>query len=141
MIELNWIAIILATLSTMVVGSIWYSPNVFGRRWQKLARIKGQGENVTPKEMALIYGGAFLGSLITVIILAIGAFIVADFTGWGFLEATLVAAVVGWLGFTIARINMHDSFEGRPKELTFMTGAFELVTILVVALIIGVWPA
>lgn len=28
--EINWWAVILATLSTMVIGSIWYTPKVFG---------------------------------------------------------------------------------------------------------------
>ncbi len=30
-ISLDWPAVVLATLSTMVVGTVWYRPAVFGR--------------------------------------------------------------------------------------------------------------
>ena len=33
--ETNWIAILLAALSTLVVGFIWYNPKVFGTIWMK----------------------------------------------------------------------------------------------------------
>jgi hypothetical protein len=31
----NWIAIVLAGLSAWIIGGIWFSPPVFGRRWMK----------------------------------------------------------------------------------------------------------
>ena len=37
--EINYWAVLLATLSSMVVGSIWYTPKVFGTRWAKLAKV------------------------------------------------------------------------------------------------------
>ena len=42
-----------------------------------------------------------------------------------------------WLGLTAARIAVHDLFERRPGKLTILTVAHELVTIMVMALIIG----
>ena len=37
--EINYWAVLLATISTMVVGSVWYTPKVFGTRWAKLANV------------------------------------------------------------------------------------------------------
>ena len=37
--EINYWAVLLATASSMVVGSIWYTPKVFGTRWAKLANV------------------------------------------------------------------------------------------------------
>src|SRR5690606_24898948 len=34
--QLNYIAVILATLSSFIVGFIWYSETVFGKIWMKL---------------------------------------------------------------------------------------------------------
>lgn len=31
----NWIAILLAALSALVIGFIWYNPRVFGAVWMK----------------------------------------------------------------------------------------------------------
>jgi hypothetical protein len=35
--EINYIAVILATLSSMIVGTIWYIPRVFGNYGMKAA--------------------------------------------------------------------------------------------------------
>jgi Protein of unknown function (DUF1761) len=37
--EINWIALLLAAVSTLVVGFIWYNPKVFGTIWMKEAGI------------------------------------------------------------------------------------------------------
>ena len=35
-VEINWLAVVLATASSMVIGSIWYSKSVFGKTWAKV---------------------------------------------------------------------------------------------------------
>lgn len=37
--EINYLAVIAATLSTMIVGMIWYAPKVMGNTWMELARV------------------------------------------------------------------------------------------------------
>jgi hypothetical protein len=54
---------------------------------------------------------------------------------------TLVTALILWAGFTAARFITHDAFDGRPTGLTVLNVAHELVTIVIMAVIIGVWPA
>ena len=51
-----------------------------------------------------------------------------------------LTAVILWAGFTAARFITHDAFEGRPSSLTVLNIAHELVTVLIMAIIIGVWP-
>ena len=36
----NWIAIVLAGVSAWVIGAIWFSPPVFGRRWMAALGLK-----------------------------------------------------------------------------------------------------
>ncbi|MEO6942507.1 MAG: DUF1761 domain-containing protein, partial [Terrimesophilobacter sp.] len=63
------------------------------------------------------------------------------FYGGGFLWSTIVTTVVLWAGFTAARFITHDAFDKRPSGLTMLNIAHELVTLVVMAIIIGVWPA
>ncbi|HNI11929.1 MAG TPA: DUF1761 family protein, partial [bacterium] len=35
--SLNWLAIIVASISAFVLGGIWYSPLMFGNAWMKVA--------------------------------------------------------------------------------------------------------
>ena len=55
------------------------------------------------------------------------------------LSAVLTALIL-WAGFTAARFITHDAFEGRPWALTGLNIAHELVTVIIMGLIIGVWP-
>jgi len=73
-------------------------------------------------------------------VLAGASYISWEFYEGSFFTAAVVTAVLLWIGFTAARMITHDAFEGRPSALTTLNLAHELVTILVMAVIIGVWP-
>ncbi len=134
----NW-AVLLAALSSMVVGSLWYMPATFGKAWQKYTGVdaekmrKGQSGG----QMAWMYGSVFVASLVTAYVLAHVAFLAHNFFAGSFLSDTLQTAFWLWLGFTAARVYVHDTFEARRKKLTLLTTSHELVTVLVMALIIG----
>lgn len=133
--EINWLAVVLATISSMIVGAIWYAKPVFGKRWMRLAKIdEGTMGNGVPQIIVTI-----IVSFITAAVLAGAAAIAQNFYGGSFLVNTLVTAVILWAGFTAARVITHDAFERRPAALTVLTIAHELVTILVMALIIGLF--
>lgn len=134
-VVINWWAVLLATLSTMVVGSIWYSKSVFGRVWMKLI-------GKTEKDMAK--NGAVRPILTTLVVSFITAYVLAHVTflsdhffGGSYLQNALATAFWMWLGFTAARVITHDAFEGRPMKLTWLTISHELVTFLVMGLVIG----
>lgn len=136
--SINYIAVVLATLSSMVVGSIWYTPKVFGNYWMKAANVTPSGNSkdaIKPIAITLVV------SFITAWVLAGAAFISFDFYGGSFLVNALLTGLILWAGFTAARFITHDAFDGRPAGLTVLNVAHELVTILIMALIIGVWPA
>ncbi|GAA1215634.1 DUF1761 domain-containing protein [Rhodoglobus aureus] len=136
--EINYIAVILATLSSMIVGTIWYSPRVFGNYWMKAANVTPSGKTsdaVRPLVVTVIV------SFITAWVLAGAAFIAFDFYGGSFFVNTLFTSIILWAGFTAARFITHDQFDGRPNGLTVLNISHELVTLVVMALIIGVWPA
>ncbi len=79
----------------------------------------------------------FVVSFLTALVLAGTATIVQEYYQGDFLLDTVVTAVTLWIGFTAARLITHDLFERRPSSLTILNLAHELVTIVVMALIIG----
>lgn len=130
---MNIWAVLVATLSTMVVGSIWYTPKVFGDRWMRLA-------NVDPDRAPSAIGPILITlvvSFISAVVLAGAATVVHDSYGGSFLGNTFITGVALWAGFTASRFVTHDAFEGRPSALTTLNIAHELVTVVVMALIIG----
>ncbi|QYH35796.1 DUF1761 domain-containing protein [Salinibacterium sp. M195] len=136
--EINYIAVILATLSSMIVGTIWYSPRVFGNYWMKAANVTPSGNTADAVRPIVV---TVIVSFITAWVLAGAAFIAFDFYGGSFFVNTLLTSIVLWGGFTAARFITHDQFDGRPNGLTVLNVSHEFVTIVVMAIIIGVWPA
>jgi hypothetical protein len=136
-VDVNLWAVLLAALSSMVVGSLWYMPATFGNHWQRLSKVKIDRSKMTPGVAAWMYGSVFVASLVTAYILAHVAFLANEFFGNSFMSDALQTAFWLWLGFTAARLYVHDTFEMRRKKLTLLNAAHELVTVLVMALIIG----
>lgn len=132
-VEVNWLAVVLATVSSMVVGSIWYARPVFGNLWIKLAKV--DEKKVGNGGMAI--GITLVVSFITAYVLAHVTYLSNAFFDNSFLEAALSTAFWTWLGFTAARFITHDAFEGRPMKLTLLNIAHEFVTFMVMALVIG----
>lgn len=134
--EVNIWAVLLATVSSMVVGSIWYAKAVFGTYWIKAV---GHDEESMKKGSAAPLIVTVIVSFITAWVLAGVAAIVQNFYSGSFLANTLLTAVILWAGFTAARMVTHDAFDRRPWGLTVLNIAHELVTLLVMALIIGLF--
>lgn len=137
-VEINYLAVLLAGLSSMVVGSVWYAKGVFGNTWSKLAKVD-LDKKPEPAQMAYMMGGTIIVSLITAFVLAHFSYLAFQFYAddYSFLSTTLITAFWAWLGFTAARFFTHDAFEVRRKKLTLLNISHELVTVLVMALIIG----
>ena len=135
-VQVNWLAVVLATVSTMVVGSVWYTPKVFGKKWEKLAKIDPKHR----AKPAQAIGITVVVSFISAYVLAHVAYLANNFFGNSFLVDAVTTAFWVWLGFTAARFITHDAFENRPWQLTLMNVAHELVTFIVMGLVIGLLP-
>lgn len=135
--EINYWAVLIATVASMIVGAIWYARGVMGTRWAGLAGVDLDRPSRSP----------LWPMITTVIVTFITAWVLAGASSiaWHFYEgsyfwAAIVTAVTLWAGFTAARLITHDAFEGRSTKLTTLNIAHELITVLVMAVIIGVWP-
>ncbi len=59
--EMNFIAVFVAALTTLVVGSIWYSPILFGKAWMKETGLNE--EDLKKGSMLKIFGLTYLFSV------------------------------------------------------------------------------
>lgn len=132
-VSVNYLAVVLAMVSSMVVGSIWYARGVLGNAWIKLAKVDMKAN----KSAAMPIIATAIVSLVTAYVLAHVAYLSNSFFQNSFLQDTLTTAFWLWVGFTAARFITHDAFEGRPAKLTLINVAHEFVTLMVMGLIIG----
>ncbi len=134
-VEVNVWAVVLAAVSSMVVGSIWYAKPVFGTQWAKLVGLK---DNAMREGATLAMIGAFVAAVLAAYILAHVTYISSYFFQVSFMESALNTAFWLWLGIAMPTIVTHGLFEKRRKKLMLLTAAHTLVTFLVMGLVIGV---
>ncbi len=131
-VQVNYLGVLAAAASSMVVGSIWYARGVFGATWMRLAKVKMDGGSPVVPLIVM-----FVASVITAYVLAHVAYLANQYFEHSFLSDAVTTAFWLWLGFIAVRFLAHDLFEGRPGKLTLLNVGNELVTLLVMGVVIG----
>lgn len=138
--SINWLAILVSAIASMVVGFLWYSPFLFGNAWMKLMDIKCD----TPEEKAKMQkeaGPIYLQTFACCIISA--AFLALVITRMlvpseDLLRGLKISFGV-WLGFVATVQYTGSLFNKRPKGLFLIDTGYQLVSYLVMGAIITKW--
>ncbi len=113
--EISWIAVIVAAISAFVLGGIWYGP-LFGQKWMAYNGITE--EQAKSANMAKVFGGAFVLSLIA-------AFVFAMFLGpKPGLEFAAAAGFAAGLCWVAATFGINYLFAQRPLGLWLIDGGY-----------------
>ena len=131
-VQINMWAVVLATVASIAVGMVWYMPKVFGNAWMKMAKIKPESGS-----MAWSMGSVLVSSAVMAYVLAHVTYLAHSFFGNSFMQDALNTGFWMWLGFQGLRFFMHDQFNQRRKKESAIHIANDLVTIMVMALVIG----
>ena len=135
--EINYLAVLVALVASMVIGFVFYHPAVFGRTWMRLV---GHTDETVQGGSASKYGVVIVASFLTAWVLAGTAYLAYEFYEGSFLVSAVVTGWILWLGFTVTRMLVHDIFDTRSLKITALSALNEFITITAMALIIGVWP-
>ncbi len=129
--QFNIWAVLVAALSTFLIGGIWYSPAVFGKAWMKENGFTE--ESLKNGNMAKIFGLAFVLGLIAAVNLAM-------FLGK---EVTVgLGAFYGFLagfGWVATFVGTHYLFERKSFRLFLINAGYSVVALTVMGVIIGAW--
>jgi hypothetical protein len=133
-VDINLWAVLLAGVSSMVIGMVYYSNGLFGKQWKKLAKID---EKRFQKEMPQVMPMVFLAALVTSYVLAYVAFLYQNFFNTGWVGAGVITALILWLGVSATTVYVHNSLDQRPASLTAISLGNRLLSYLAMGLIIG----
>ena len=133
MIQVNYVAVLIAGVSAMVTGSIWYGP-LFGKTWIKLTGIsKGGMKN---SEMPKQYGLMFLGALVQ-------SYVLSHFIHYAGAVGPILGAKTGLfvaVGFVGASTLGNYIFAKRPMTLFYIDAGYALVNLGIMgAIIASLW--
>ncbi|WFL75989.1 DUF1761 domain-containing protein [Altererythrobacter arenosus] len=128
--EVNWIGIIAAAVSAFVLGGLWYGP-LFGKKW--MAYVGLTEEDAKKANMAMIFGGAFVLSLLA-------AFVFAMFLGPEITmqEGALYGFSAGlfWVG---ASFGINYLFAQRQFGLWLIDAGYATLQFTLYGLLIGLF--
>lgn len=129
-VTVNWVAVVSAAISTMVVGFIWYSKPLFAKQWLKLS---GLSEADIKNGPGMGYALMFVASLFM-------SYVLAYFVGYLGSETWLDGAKTGLmiaLGFVATAYAGDFIFNKKPKELYGITAGYQVVAITIAGAIIA----
>ena len=127
--EVNWIAVVLCGVSSLVLGGVWYSPMLFAKPWQRAAGLSD--EAAKSGNMGQIFGLTFLLSLIA-------AFVFAMFLGRNFgLGPAIGAGASAGLCWVAASLGISYLFERRPLALWLINGGYHTLQFTLFGVILG----
>jgi hypothetical protein len=129
--QLNWLAIVVATLAWFAFSAIWYSVPPLSKAWQQAAR-------VTPDEgppLAAILVPTAIGYFVTTVVIALlakglGASTIGEGLGLG------VALGIG-LGMVSALI--VQLYEQKGGSYWLINGVNSVIALSIVGMILAVW--
>lgn len=134
MFDINWLAVIVAAILPMILGSLWYGP-LFGKQWMNMIGFTEEEIRADFNPLKS-YGGSTVGAVMTAIVLAV---LMPLMQGSSPVGNALLLAVLCWLGFYVPFGWQSVAFEKRKMGLYVMNLAYNLVALAAMAILIAVW--
>lgn len=136
--HVNFLAILVAAIATMVWGFIWYSPLLFAKPWMREMGVDPSDKakiDEMRKGATAAYSGSFVASLIS-------AFTLALFFHWFRVETQHFAFMVSfhvWLGF-VATVQLTGAlFSKQSMKLFAINTGYQLICYLTMGAILAAW--
>lgn len=129
--NINYLAALVAAVSSLLIGGVWFSPILFAGAWQREA---GLTDDQVKRGAGKALGGAFVLALVIALNLAM---FLGPHAGiaWGAGAGAL--AGIGWATASLATVYL---FERRSLLLIVIDGGYLAVSYAAMGAIIGAWP-
>lgn len=125
---MNIPAVLVAAVSSFLLGGLWYSPALFGRNW-----VAENGGEIQQDHPARVFGVSLVFSLVA-------AFSFAWWLGPApSLQTALTSGAVAGFGLVAASFGINYQFAQRSIVLWLIDGGYHTVQFLLFGLVLGLW--
>lgn len=129
--DINYWAILVAAVSSFVIGGLWYAPFLLGNAWQKAVGLSD--EELKNANMGKTFGLSFVLSVL------ISYGMAMFFGGEVDFHMGLIYGSMTALFFVIPSMGINSLFEHHSLKLFLINAGYNLVTYTVIGGIIGAW--
>lgn len=128
--EINYIAVVVAAISSFLLGGLWYSPLLFLNPWNAAMGRTAESKNGHP---ARVFGLSFVFALVSALVFATIAGPAPELR-----EALHLALLVG-IGFVAMSFGINYQFADRPISALLIDGGYHTGQFVLYALVLGLW--
>lgn len=135
--DISFITVICSALVSMALGFVWYSPFLFGKRWNaEMGHTEESLKSITNGSgMVRTYTVGSALALVTAYCIAV-IFNSVVFVG---LSGLIIAALVLWMGFMLPVMVNGFLYAKDSLVLLAINASYQLVSILLMSFIIGIF--
>lgn len=130
--ELNWLAVVVATLAWFAFSAIWYSVPPLSKAWATAAKVDTSGDG---PPLALLFIPTLIGYFVTTVVIGL---LVAGL-GVDALGDGVVLGVVLGVGFGMVGALVNQVYEGKGSSYFLINGVNSVIAYGIVAAILAVW--
>ncbi len=130
--ELNWLAVVVATLAWFAFSAIWYSIPPLSKAWANAAKVDTTGDG---PPLALLFVPTLIGYFVTTVVIGL---LVAGL-GVDSLGDGVVLGVVLGVGFGMVGALVNQVYEGKGSSYFLINGVNAVIAYGIVAGILSVW--
>ncbi len=136
---INFWAVLVSAIATMVIGFLWYSPLLFANPWMRLMGTDPSDKAKVAemqKSAGKLYSLSFLASIVSAVALAK----IIDLTNVNTIPYGMKVGFAVWLAF-VTTVQLTGALFGKqPAKLYLINTGYQLVCYLVMGAILAVWP-
>jgi hypothetical protein len=130
--ELNWLAVVVATLAWFAFSAIWYSVPPLSKAWATAAKVDTTGD---APPLALLFIPTLIGYFVTTVVIGL---LVAGVGADGIGEGVALGVVLG-VGFGMVGALVNQVYEGKGSSYFLINGVNAVIAYGIVAAILAVW--
>jgi hypothetical protein len=138
--SINWLAVVVCVIVSMIVGSLYFNPKTFFPMWWKaIGKTDKDGPgNMSGGNMGMVWGLTILASLVQAIFMALLVNAMGSMTGGATLASGAMVGFFLWLGFVVPSSLTNKLFAGQLKAWVIEMGN-HLITFVLFGAILGAW--
>jgi hypothetical protein len=125
---MNYAAVVIAAVSSFILGGLWYSPVLFGNAWNR-----ENGGEVHAGHPAKVFGISFLFSLIAA---AAFAYLLGPAPS---LQTAMTTGLLAGFGMVAASFGINYQFAQRSFKLWLIDGGYHTAQFVLFGLVLGFW--
>ena len=129
--ELNWLAIVVATVAWFIFSAIWYSLPPLSKAWQKAAKI----DATEGPPLAMLFIPTLIGYFVTTVVIAL---IAKAIGATEVMDGVWLGVALG-VGFGAVGALVSQVYEQKGMNYWLINGINAVIAYVIVAVIVTVW--